>query len=352
MTEVRWQRFPLIVGSLHAKRWLTIQLNLGLAPNTVEAYGRSIEEYLSFCLGRKIEADIASREHIAAFVRALATRPHPRSTQLRRLRPSVSPVGLANATLQQRLTALRLYYDYLIEEGLRSDNPVGRGRYTARKGFGGYRERALIPHYHKLPWIPTDEEWLAVLGSARDEPIRNRLMLALSYDGGLRREELCMLQIGDIDPAHRLLRIRAETTKNRQERVVPYSEPTSLLYSTYLQHRRELTRSRGLLFLSESRRNRCQPITIWTWSKVIEAIAVRSGVHQLTTHTMRHLSLTDLARAGWDIHEIATFAGHRSTQTTLLYIHLSGRELAAKFERSMASLHAWRIQMMEECWRD
>ena len=72
-------------------------------------------------------------------------------------------------------------------------------------------------------------------------------------------------------------------------------------------------------------------------SKVIEAIAVRSGVHQLTTHTMRHLSLTDLARAGWDIHGTATFAGHRSTRTTLLYIQLSGRELAARFERSMAS---------------
>jgi integrase/recombinase XerD len=304
-------------------------------------------------LGRSVEADIANREHIAAFVRVLATRPHPRSLQLQRLGPHIGPVtGLANATLQQRVTALRLYYDYLIEEGLRPDNPVGRGHYTARKGFGGYRERALIPHYHKLPWIPTDEQWRSVLETTRAEPIRNRVMLAFAYDSGLRREELCSLEVGDVDPAYRLLRIRAETTKSRQERVVPYSEATSLLLSTYLQHRRNLSRERGRLFLSESRRNHSRPISIWTWSKVIASIAVRSGVRQLTTHTMRHLCLTDLARAGWDIHEIATFAGHRSTQTTLLYIHLSGRELAAKFERSMASLHAWRIQMMEKCWRD
>jgi hypothetical protein len=40
------------------------------------------------------------------------------------------------------------------------------------------------------------------------------------------------------------------------------------------------------------------------------------------------LRLTDLARAEMDIHEIAAYAGHRSVQTTLLYIHLSGRELA------------------------
>jgi integrase len=58
--------------------------------------------------------------------------------------------------------------------------------------------------------------------------------------------------------------------------------------------------------------------------------------------------LTDLARAGWDIHEIATFAGHRSVQTTLLYIHLSGRDLARKLAVSMAQIHAQRIHMLAE----
>jgi integrase len=40
-------------------------------------------------------------------------------------------------------------------------------------------------------------------------------MLALAYDAGLRREELCALEIGDLDPAFRLLRVRAETTENK-----------------------------------------------------------------------------------------------------------------------------------------
>ncbi len=142
-------------------------------------------------------------------------------------------------------------------------------------------------------------------------------MLAFAYDAGLRREELCALSTSDIDPAHRLLRIRAETTKNMRERMVPYSVATGVLYATYLQERRTLSRSRGPLFLSESRRNRAQPISIWTWSKVVKGIADRSGVQRFTTHTPRHLCLTDLARTGWDIHEIATFAGHRSLETTV-----------------------------------
>jgi transposase len=93
------------------------------------------------------------------------------------------------------------------------------------------------------------------------------------------------------------LRVRAETTKNRRARVVPYSAATGILLQGYLAHRRALSPARGLLFLSESRRNRTQPITLWTWSKVIRTLAVRAGLSRFSTHTPRHLCLTDLARS-------------------------------------------------------
>lgn len=166
-------------------------------------------------------------------------------------------------------------------------------------------------------------------------------MLALAYDAGLRREELCLLLTGDIDPAHRLLTIRAETTKSRRGRVVPYSEAAGSLLSAYLAHRRTLTKSRGALFVSESRRNAGGPLSFWSWSKVVHSLAERAGLPQLSTHTFRHLCLTDLARAGWELHEIASLAGHRNTSTTLIYIHLSGRELTAKIAR--AALHTARM---------
>ena len=345
MAEIRWERYPLVAQVPLTRSWLTIQANLGLAPNTIDAYGRALEDYLTFSARSTVPFKSANREHIARYVHDLTSRPNLRGAKIRVLD---SGAGLANATLQQRLTAVRLLYDYLMEEGLRPDNPVGRGRYTPGKGFGGQRDRGLIPRYRKLPWIPSDEQWQAVLEAAKEEPFRNRLMLAFAYDAGLRREELCALATTDIDPAHRTVRIRAETTKNMRERVVPYSEQTGELYALYLHERRTLSRARGPLFLSESRRNRAQPISIWTWSKVIERIAERSGVHQFTTHTPRHLCLTDLARSGWDMHEIATFAGHRSLETTMLYIHLSGRELSNKLNKGMQSIHRWRVAMMAE----
>ncbi|RXH53848.1 hypothetical protein GRAN_5186 [Granulicella sibirica] len=83
----------------------------------------------------------------------------------------------------------------------------------------------------------------------------------------------------------------------------------------YLEHRRTFGNKRGPLFLSESRLNYSDPISIWSWSKIVLRIARRAGVERFSTHTLRHLCLTDLAHAGWDIHEIASFAGHRSVQT-------------------------------------
>jgi integrase len=200
----------------------------------------------------------------------------------------------------------------------------------------------------KLPWIPNDQQWRDVLGVFRGEPVRNRVMLALAYDAALRREELCALRTDDIDPGHRMLRIRAETTKTQRGRAVPYSAATGALLAEYLAHRATLSSARGPLFLSESRRNPGQPLTLWTWSKVVRRVALAADVPQFATHTLRHLCLTDLARMGWELHAIATFAGHRSTDSTMAYIHLSGRDLAAKLNAGMAQIHAWRVETLAD----
>ena len=327
-----------------AAEWLRMWSDLGRAPRTIDAYARGLAEYLCSCERGGVDPVTANRAQVAAFVRELTSRPSLRGPNVVSLD---SGVGLANATLQQRLVPVRLFYDFLIEEGIRESNPVGRGRYTPgrRGGAGsGSGARALVPRLVKLPWIPGEAQWLDVLAVFRAEPIRNRLMLALAYDAALRREELCSLRTDDVDPAHRMLRIRAATTKTRRERVVPYSAATGVLLSGYLEHRAGISRARGSLFLSESRRNRGEPLTLWTWSKVVRRVALAADVPRFSTHTTRHLCLTDLARMGWELH--ATFAGHRSTESTMSYIHLSGRDLAEKLNRAVAQIHAWRIDML------
>ena len=340
-TTVLMEKWPVLSRHEQAAAWLTVWTDLGRAPRTIDAYGRGLAEYLLMSERESVDPIAANRAHIAVYVRELSSRPHRRGANVISID---SGAGLANATIQQRLVPVRLFYDFLMEEGLRESNPVGRGRYTPGRRNGG-QQRGLVPRLTKLP----DSRRTAVAerpGGRQARPVRNRVMLALAYDAALRREELCSLRTDDVDPAHRTLRIRAETTKNRLERVVPYSAPTGVLLSDYLAHRARISQARGPLFLSESRRNHAQPLSLWTWSKVVRKLALASGVEQFSTHTTRHLCLTDLARMGWELHALASFAGHRHTDSTLQYIHLSGRDLADKLARGMDHIHAWRIQML------
>ena len=62
---MRWDRFPLVTRSVTAKTWLMIQLNFGLAPNTVEAYCRALEDYLAFCERHGVVPETASQGETA-----------------------------------------------------------------------------------------------------------------------------------------------------------------------------------------------------------------------------------------------------------------------------------------------
>jgi len=345
MTEVRWESYPLVAQYETARTWLQMQAHLQRAPQTIDAYGRALNEYLAFCQKAEMVPETVTREQLALYVQDLSTRPNPKGANILTLD---SGRGLSHATMVQRLTVTRLYHDYLVEKQLRADNPVGRGHYVPGKPFAAHRERGLIAVQHKLPWIPSDTEWLDVLRTLKEEPLRNQVMLLLAYDGALRREELVTLEIEDIDFAYRHIRIQAEHAKNGSERIVGYGTVTSRLLEAYLHHRRTLSTRQGPLFLSESHRNRSEPLSLVMWSKIVERLAKRAGLPRFTTHTPRHLRLTHLARSKMDLHQIALYAGHRSLQTSMLYIHLSGVELTEAVTRSLAGFERWMALILGE----
>lgn len=171
---------------------------MGRAPRTIDAYARRLAEYLELRERESVDPVRATRAHIALHVRTLGSR----SSRGANVVALDSGAGLSNATLQQRLVSVRLFHDFLVEEGLRQDNPVGRGRY-APGARGGGRQRGLVSRLVRLPWIPSDEQWRAVLAIAAAAPVCTRLMLALACDAALRREELCSLRTDDLDPGRR-----------------------------------------------------------------------------------------------------------------------------------------------------
>jgi site-specific recombinase XerD len=281
--EIRWERFPHARSSPSARDWLLREARAGLSATTVAAYSRAVEGYLAYCRERRIAPRAATAEHIAAYLAHLAS------------------VGLRGATLRQRLAAIRLFYAYVVERGERADNPAAG--LVGPSGLPLFK--AAPPEAGAAPWTPDEGEWLDVLGAAADERPRTRVMLTLAYDAALRREELCGLRVTDLDRARPTLRARAP---GRPERVVPLTPAVAERCAAYLGERAGGDADEAL-FLSESPRNRAQPIAIWTWSKVVRAIARHAGVESFTTHTPRHLRLTDLARAGWGAGDLARFAG-------------------------------------------
>lgn len=146
------EKWPVLARHESAVQWLQVWADLGRSPRTIDAYARALAEFLLCCERHGFYPVTAGRAQIGLFLRKLTSRPSRRGADVVVLD---SGAGLANATLQQRLVAVRLYYDFLIEEGLREANPVGRGRDTPDRGFsGGGSSRGLVPRLAKLPWIP------------------------------------------------------------------------------------------------------------------------------------------------------------------------------------------------------
>jgi hypothetical protein len=113
MTEIRWEQYPLVARHELARKWLQRQAHLQLAPNTVDAYGRCLNDYLNFCARHDTQPEAVTRDLVAQYVQDLASRPHPKGANVLSIE---SDRGLSNSTMQQRITVLRLFCDSLIEQ--------------------------------------------------------------------------------------------------------------------------------------------------------------------------------------------------------------------------------------------
>ena len=320
---------PLSSRDALATAFLTSIEVRGLSQNTVLAYGRALESLIGMAgdLGI-LRLDVPTVHRYLAHLARTPSR-----------HKGAKGECLARATIKQRLVALRAYADYLVDCGRLERNPVTRGsiRRTPEGEIIPVRS-GLVPAPRRVPRLPTEEQWARLLEALQPRPARDRLMFVLAYDGALRRNELVGLHLDDFDFAARQVTLRPENAKGGHGRTVVYSSTTSDLLRSYLPQRRALFPSSPYLFLSVSPRNRAKPVGGYTWGLLAAALAQEADVPGFSTHTLRHLRLTDLARAGLDLKEIAQFAGHRSTDSTMLYVHLSGRDLARAFDRASRAL--------------
>src|SRR5260370_16307266 len=78
MLEIHWEFYPLVAQQELARTWLTVQRNLQLAPATIDAYGRNLNDYLAFCTRHSLLHETITREHLSLHVPARPYPPNPR----------------------------------------------------------------------------------------------------------------------------------------------------------------------------------------------------------------------------------------------------------------------------------
>ena len=78
MVNIRWEFYPQVAQCETARAWLHLQAHLQLSPKTIDAYGRSLNDYSAFCRLQDVVPETLTREHIGLYLQDLTSRPNPR----------------------------------------------------------------------------------------------------------------------------------------------------------------------------------------------------------------------------------------------------------------------------------
>ena len=167
-----------------------------------------------------------------------------------------------------------------------------------------------------LPTILSKEEVLQLLVNTRN--LKHRAALTLIYSSGLRISELINLKLADIDIARRQIFIRSG--KGRKDRIVVFAESFLPMYQNY-----RATYQPKTYFIEG------KPGVKYSHSSiraVIKRSAQRAGItKRVTPHTLRHSFATHLLENGVDIRHIQELLGHSSPNTTMIYTHVSRKDI-------------------------
>jgi integrase/recombinase XerD len=274
----------------------------GASPRTVAAYGRDVKRYLVMLAGSGVErVDDAEARHVAD---ALAAR---------------SADGVAPATLNRWLAAIRHFHRFCVREGVASSNPAALVDGPAR-GLS-------------LPKALAAEEVAAIIeaadGTAPAE-LRDRAVLELLYGAGLRVSELVGLDMDDVDLEDRSVRCIG---KGDKERVVPLGSRAAEAIGRYLREGRgalaSARRPTHALFLS-ARGGRLSRQSAWLCVKRYAARVYPD--RRVFPHALRHSYATHLMAGGADVRVVQEALGHAKLSTTQVYTLVTRQDLKEAFD--------------------
>ncbi|MDY6443710.1 MAG: tyrosine recombinase, partial [Bacteroidales bacterium] len=231
------------------------------------------------------------------------------------------PKTLSKRSQARLLSSLRSFFDWLILEGERKDNPCDR--IDAPK-LGRY-----------LPEVLSVEEVAAILDSVDTNAgwtgLRDRAILEILYGCGLRVSEACSLQISHVYLQEGFVRV---VGKGDKERLVPLGDLAADAFRAYLAARPAPAEPAfdDVAFLNKNGR----PLSRVAIFNLVKKQALLAGVRkEISPHTFRHSFATHLIENGADLRVVQEMLGHESILTTEIYTHID----AATWQRAILDHH-------------
>jgi integrase/recombinase XerD len=273
----------------------------GARANTLDAYARDLEDARAQVRGG---LKGAGAEAIEAYVAYLTKR------------------GLSPATARRRISALRQFYRFLLQENTRADDPTSR--LDAPK-----RARAL-------PKTLSTAEIERLIEAA--ESPRDKALIELLYGAGLRVSELVSLPLRSAPKpgqAHMIVE-----GKGGKERMAVLGAPALKALETHLAARvgalpkAEAQREKAQRWLFPSASAGDGKLTRRRVAQILEAAAAKAGIDpaRVSPHVLRHAFATHLVEGGADLRTVQTLLGHADIATTQIYTHVAEGRLKTLVE--------------------
>ncbi len=274
----------------------------GARANTLDAYKRDLDDARTHVRGGALAG--ASAEAIEAYVADLSRR------------------GLSPATARRRISALRQFFHFLLQENTRGDDPMTR--------IDAPKRGRSLPKTLSLAEV---ERLIEAAQSPRD-----RALIELLYGAGLRVSELVSLPLRTAPKggqAHMIIE-----GKGGKERLVALGGPALAALDAHLAARA------GALPKLEARREKAQrwlfpsasaadgKLTRRRVAQILEAAAAKAGIDpaRVSPHVLRHAFATHLVEGGADLRTVQTLLGHADIATTQIYTHVADGRLKTLVE--------------------
>jgi integrase/recombinase XerD len=270
-----------------------VQVEKGLAVNTLSAYRRDLAKFEDFAKKRKLALAAVKRDDLVDFLASLYRQ------------------KLESKTVARHLVTLRNFFRHAQVQELITEDPTAH--------LESPKIRRSLPGYLRLDEV---EKLLELPDQTTPLGLRDRAMLEVLYSTGLRVSELTGLRVMDLDTKVGCVRCIG---KGDKERIVPVGRKALAIVEKYLRHGRialiGTTRGTAGAFLFVNRRGgRISRVGVW---KIFSAYGRKAGLRvPLTPHMLRHSFATHLLERGADLRSVQLMLGHSDISTTQIYTHV------------------------------